>query len=416
VDIPIEKKKATPKKIGIIAAGALLLALFIYLLAFASNDPELKLERKRLSIKPIIFGAFQENIPVNGVVLPLKTIYLDVVEGGRVEERLVEDGAILKQGDPIIRLSNTDLELSLVNHETAVYNLLTQMQRTQNASRENTINKLNQLTEVKSSLKEAKRIFDLNKKLFEKGAIGKQDYLKSQNDYLYQADRLQLSEAVLAQDSLSTNQESTQMRESYERTRRALDLMKKKVEDLVVRAPVAGQITDLDAELGQSKQKGERLGQIDVISGYKVRAEIDEYYINRVFPGQLASFEFNGRQFDLEIKKVFTQVSNGRFQVDMLFTGDIPENIRRGQSLQIRLALSQEKQTLLVSKGAFFQQTGGNWIYKLSEDGETAFKTPIRLGSQNTQYYEVLEGLKEGDQVITSSYANYKQYDHLNLN
>lgn len=416
MDIPLKKRRFTPKKIGIITAIVLIAALLLFALLSSTGNATLSVEKERITISEVQKGIFQENIPVNGVVLPIKTIYLDAMEGGRVEEKLAEDGAMLEKGDPVIKLSNTDLELSLVNQETAVYNLLTQMQISQNAARQNTINKRNNLTDVENSLVEAKRKYELNKKLFEKGAVGKQDYLQAENDYNYQKEKFQLAREVLTQDSLSHQQESQQVKESYERTRKALELMRKKVGDLVVRAPIDGQLTALDAEIGQSKSKGERLGQIDVVSGYKIQAEIDEHYISRIFNGQFGTFVFNGKDYELEIKKVYTQVSNGRFQVDMHFTEEIPENIRRGQSLQIKLALSQEKEAILVPKGGFFQETGGNWIYKLSEDGETAYKTPIQLGSQNTRYYEVLEGLKPGDRVLTSSYSNFGDFEELVLN
>ena len=399
-----------------IAGGAIIVILILLVIYSSTGNSKLNIDKERITISNVKDGNFQENIPVNGVVLPIKTIYLDAMEGGRVEERFVEDGAMMKKGEPIIRLSNTDLELSLVNQETQVYNLLTQIQRTQNASRQNTINRLNQMTDVKNSLKEAKRKYDLNSKLYEKGAIGRQDYEESKNNYNYQKERLELTERVLVQDSVSSKTETTQARESYERTRKALELMRKKVEDLVVKAPVDGQLTALDAEIGQSKSKGERLGQIDVISSYKVQAEIDEHYISRIFNGQIGSFNFNGKDYRLEIKKVYTQVSNGRFRVDMHFVDGVPENIRRGQSLQIKLALSQEKEATLVAKGGFFQQTGGNWIFKVSEDGETAYKTSVSLGSQNTEYYEVLEGLEPGDKVITSSYSNFGDVDELVIN
>ncbi len=399
-----------------IAGGAIIVILILFVIFSSTGNSKLNVEKERITISSVKNGNFQENIPVNGVVLPIKTIYLDAMEGGRVEERFVEDGAMMKKGEPIIRLSNTDLELSLVNQETQVYNLLTQIQRTQNASRQNTINRLNQLTDVKNSLKEAKRKYDLNSKLYEKGAIGRQDFEESKNNYNYQKERLELTERVLVQDSVSSKTETTQARESYERTRKALELMRKKVEDLVVKAPVDGQLTALDAEIGQSKSKGERLGQIDVISSYKVQAEVDEHYISRIFNGQIGSFPFNGKDYKLEIKKVYTQVSNGRFKVDMHFVDEAPENIRRGQSFQVKLALSQEKEAILVAKGGFFQQTGGNWIFKLSEDGETAYKTPINLGSQNIEYYEVLEGLKPGEKVITSSYSNFGDVDELVIN
>ncbi|WP_405198481.1 efflux RND transporter periplasmic adaptor subunit [Christiangramia sp. LLG6405-1] len=415
MDIPLEKKRFTPKRIGIIAGCVIIAALILFVLFSSTGNSKLNVEKERISISEVQNGNFQENIPVNGVVLPINTIYLDAMEGGRVEERFVEDGAMMKKGEPIIRLSNTDLELSLVNQETQVYNLLTQMQISQNAARQNTINKRNNLTDVENNLIEAKRKYQLNKKLLEKGAVGRQDYIESENNFNYQKEKFQLAQEVLAQDSTSSKQESQQARESYERTRKALELMRRKVGDLVVKAPVDGQLTALDAEIGQSKQKGERLGQIDVISGYKVRAEIDEHYISRIFTGQRGSFDFNGESYALEIKKVYTQVSNGRFQVDMHFVDGVPENIRRGQSLQIKLALSQEKEAVLVSKGGFFQQTGGNWIFKVSEDGETAYKTQIRLGSQNTEYYEVLEGIAPRDKVITSSYSNFGDIEELVL-
>lgn len=416
MDIPLKKKRFTTKKIAIIGGAILIIALITFVLISSTGKSKLNVEKERISISEVRKGNFQENIPVNGVVLPIKTIYLDAMEGGRVEERFVEDGKMMEKGEPIIRLSNTDLELSLVNQETSVYNLLTQMQISQNASRQNTINRRNNLTDVENQFVEAKRLYKLNEKLYKKGAVGKQDFLESKNNYNYQKEKLNLAQQVLAQDSTAVNQEARQAKESYERTRKALQLMRKKVEDLVVRAPIDGQLTALDAEIGQSKSKGERLGQIDVVSAYKVRAEIDEHYISRIFNGQRGEFNFNGKKFQIEIKKVYTQVSNGRFQVDMHFLEEAPDNIRRGQSLQIKLALSQEKEAVLVSKGGFFQQTGGNWIFKISEDGESAYRTPIQLGSQNTEYYEVLGGIEPGDRVITSSYSNFGEIEELVLN
>lgn len=415
MDIPLEKKKFTTKKILPIVGGSLLLALIIYVLLTSSGGSKLNVERERISISSVDKGVFQENIPVNGIVLPITTIYLDALEGGRIEEKYVEDGAILKQGDPILRLSNTDLELSLVNQETQVYNLLTQMQISQNAARQNTINKLNQYTDVESSLIEAKRIYELQKSLFNKQAIGRQDFIKAENEYNYQKERMQLSKEILKQDSLAVKQEEVQVRDSYSRTQSALELMRRKVADLVVKAPVDGQLTSLDGEIGQSKNKGERLGQIDVLSGFKVRADIDEHYITRIYTGQTGRFVISGESYSLVIKKVYTQVTSGKFQVDMEFEETVPEGIRRGQTLQIRLALSDAKQAVMIPKGGFFQQTGGNWIFKLSEDGTKAYRVPISLGSQNTEYYEVLSGLEPGDKVITSSYDAYGDIQELLL-
>ncbi|MFT5215034.1 MAG: HlyD family secretion protein [Glaciecola sp.] len=415
MDVPIEKKKFTTSKLLMLGAGVAIVALILFVIINSSGNSKLNVEKERLSINEARSGIFQENIPVNGVVLPISTIYLDAIEGGRVEEKYVEDGAIMKKGEPILRLSNTDLELSLVNQETSVYNLLTQMQISQNAARQNTINKLNQYTDVESGLIEAKRIYDLNKKLYEKDAIAGQELIKSKNEYNYQKERMQLANQILQQDSVATKQEQGQVQNSYQRTQNALELMRRKVSDLVVKAPVDGQLTSLDAEIGQSKNKGERLGQIDVLSGFKVRVDIDEHYISRIYTGQQGSFTFNNNQYFLVIKKVYTQVTNGRFQVDMVFENEVPEGIRRGQTLQIRVALSQEKEALLIPKGGFFQQTGGNWIFKVSEDGSTAYRVDISLGSQNTEYYEVLSGLQAGDKVITSSYDNYGDVEELVL-
>ena len=415
MDIPLEKKRFTTQKILMIAGGIALAALIVFVILSTTGTSKLNVQKERLSIATVKQDVFQENIPVNGVVMPITTIYLDALEGGRVEEKFVEDGAVMKKGEPILRLSNTDLELSLVNQETQVYNLLTQMQISQNAARQNTIVKLNQYTDVENSLIEAKRVYELNKKLYNKDAIARQDLIKSENDYNYQKERMQLAEQILAQDSIAVKQEKNQVSSSYSRTQNALELMRRKVADLVVRAPVDGQLTSLDAEIGQSKNKGERLGQIDVLSGYKVRVDIDEHYISRIYTGQKGSFDFDGKSYTLVIKKVFTQVTNGRFQVDMEFESDVPEGIRRGQTLQIRVALSQEKQALLIPKGGFFQETGGNWIFKVSEDGNTAYKADISLGSQNTEYYEVLSGLEPGDRVITSSYDNYDEVQELVL-
>ena len=415
MDVPIQKKKFSNQKLGLALGILVIVALIVYVIFQTSGGSKLNVEKERISINTVSKGVFQENIPVNGIVLPITTIYLDALEGGRVEEKFVEDGAMLKKGEPILRLSNTDLELSLVNQETSVYNLLTQMQISQNAARQNTINRQNQFTDVENNLIEAERVYNLNKRLYEKGAIGRMDYESSQNNYEYQKERMKLAKQVLTEDTISSKLEVSQAKNSYARTQSALELMRKKVGDLVVRAPIDGQLTSLDAEIGQSINKGTRLGQVDVTSGYKVRVDIDEHYISRIYNGQIGTFTLNNKTYTLVIKKVFTQVTNGRFQVDMKFEGEVPEGIRRGQNLQIRVALSAEKEALLVSKGGFFQKTGGNWVFKVSEDGNTAYKVNIRLGSQNTEYYEVLEGLNPGDKVVTSSYDAFGDTEELIL-
>lgn len=415
MDRVIVKKKWNKKRITTVAGIAALVLLIAGSFFFTSGASKLNVDTERLTISEVKKGSFQENIPVNGIVLPQTTIYLDAMEGGRVEEKFVDDGTIMKKGQPILRLSNTDLQLSLVNQETSVYNLLTQMQIARNAAQQNTTTKLNQMADVEQQFKEAERIYKLDKHLFEQKAIGSQEFKQAENNYKYLLGKVQLTKQILEQDSISNTQQMSQARQSFEGSQNALSVMRQKVEDLIVRAPVDGQLTSLDAEVGQNKNKGERLGQIDVLDGYKVRVDVDEHYISRIFPGLKGSFSFADGTYDLEIKKVYTQVVNGRFQVDMEFVNKVPQGIRRGQSLQILLALSDERQSLLLPKGGFYQQTGGNWIYKLSQDGSKAYRVNIQLGNQNTDYYEVVDGLQAGDKVVTSSYENYGDMQELIL-
>lgn len=415
MDRVIQKKKWNSKKILTIVGIVALAALIGASVYFTSGKSKLNVNTDRITISEIKKGTFQEFIPVNGVVLPITTIYLDAAEGGRVEEKYVEDGAVMTKGQPILRLSNTDLQLSLVNQETSVYNLLTQMQISRNAAQQNTVNKLNQMADVNSAFREAERVYNLNKHLYEQKAIGSQEFKKSENEYNYQLERKRLTQQILKQDSTSTEQQLSQAKQSFEGSQNALNVMRRKVGDLIVRAPVDGQLTSLDVEIGQNKNKGERLGQIDVLSGFKVRVDIDEHYISRIFTGLMGEFSFAEKDYKLKITKVYTQVTNGRFQVDMQFIGEIPKGVRRGQTLQIRLALSDETQALLLPKGGFYQQTGGNWIFKLNESGTVAYKVDIQLGRLNPDYYEILQGLKPGDKVITSSYENYGTMQELVL-
>jgi HlyD family secretion protein len=415
MDRAIKKKKWTAKKlltIGGIAALVLLIAASFY---FTSGNSKLNVDTERITISEIKKGTFQESIPVNGVVLPLTSIYLDATEGGRVEEKYVEDGTVMTKGQPILKLANTDLELSLATQETSVFNLLTQMQISRNAAQQNTVSKLNNMADVQSQLTEAERLYKLDKRLYEQKAIGSQEFKTAENNYNYLLQKKKLNDQILKQDSISVKQQMDQDKQSYERAQNGLQIMRKKVGDLVVRAPIDGQLTSLDAEVGQTKKPGDRLGQIDVLSGYKVRVDVEEHYISRIYTGLKGTFTFADTTYTLQIKKVYTQVTNNRFQVDMEFVGKVPKGIRRGQTLQILLALSDATQAVILPKGGFYQQTGGNWIFKVNESGTTAYKVDIQLGRQNTEYYEVLQGLKPGDKVVTSSYENYGNIQELVL-
>lgn len=415
MDRVIEKKKWTPRKIALILLGMLLVFSIVFGYWQMTGKSRLNVEIERLTISEVKVGPFLEYIPVTGTVQPKTSIFLDALEGGRVEEKLVEDGSMLVKGQPILRLSNTDLELSLANQETQVFNVLTQMQIAKNNADQNSITRLNQLAEVENALLEARRVFDMNKKLVAEKVIPEQDFLSSKNLYDYQKRRKLLAEDIMKKDSISMRKQLNQMEESYEKMKSTLALMRRKVDDLVVKSPTDGQLTSLDAEIGESKNKGQRLGQVDAVSGFKIRVPVDEHYISRIFPGQKGEFTFANKSYSLEIKKVYTQVASGRFQVDMYFLGETPEGIRRGQTLQIRLALSEETQALLLPRGGFYQASGGNWVFKVSENGSIAFKTDIQLGRQSPDFYEVLGGLKPGDKVVTSSYENFGEIQELVL-
>ncbi|MBL7813798.1 MAG: HlyD family efflux transporter periplasmic adaptor subunit [Saprospiraceae bacterium] len=415
MDRVIEKKKWSNKRLLTIGGVLALIGLIVASYIMTLGKSRLNVDTERITISEIKKGPFQETIPVNGTVLPQTTIYLDALEGGRVEEKYVEDGAMMKRGQAILRLSNTDLELSLANQETQVFNVLTQMNISKNSATQNTIRQLNQLADVDNALVEAERVYNLNKKLYTDQVISVQDFKQAENNYNYQIKRKKLTEDILKQDSESVDLMDKQDKESLKRMQNTLGLMRRKVGDLVVRSPIDGQLTSLDAEIGQSINRGVRLGQIDMTTGFKVRADIDEHYISRIYVGLKGTFNLAGKDYDLSIKKVYTQVTSGRFQVDMVFDGKVPEGIRRGQTLQIRLALSDETQAILLPRGGFYQQTGGNWLFKVSENGSMAFKTDIQLGRQSPDYYEVLQGLNPGDKVVTSSYENYGSMQELIL-
>jgi HlyD family secretion protein len=399
--------------IGGVTALVLLIAGSFY---FTSGKNRLNVDLERITISDITKAPFQESIPQNGTVLPLTTIYLVTTDGGRVETKYVEDGAILKAGDPILKLANTDLELTMSGQATSVSTMLANMQLAEVNAEQNTVSKQTNMADVYSLYVEAERVYNVDKRLFAQKVIGSQEMQTATNNYNYLKQKVDLTREILRQDSVSRTQQDQQQKESLARAKSSLDIVKKKVDGLIIRAPRDGQLTSLDAEVGQSRTPGYALGQLDVLDGFKVRlSDVDEHYINRVFTGQTGTFSFNDTTYKLKIVKVYTQVTNGRFMVDMDFVGKVPKGIRKGQTLQITLALSDETTAILVPKGGFYQQTGGNWIFKVSEDGKVAYKVDIQLGRQNTDFYEVLSGLKPGDKVVTSSYENYGNMQELVL-
>lgn len=408
MDRKIIKKKSYKPYILWGTSFIILACLIFYIANEIFGKKKLHIPANRLTISEVKSAKFQEFVALNGIVLPIATIFLDAEEGGRVEGKYAEDGATLKKGDPILKLENPDLELSLSNQETAVYAQQTQMQISANAAQQNTIYNLNQMTDAAVALKESERIYRLNKKLLAHNAVAKQEYIVSENNYKYHLDKYSLAKKILVQDSLLRIQQRAQTIEQKAQMNRTLALMRKKVAGLIVRAPIDGQLTSLDVEVGQNKNKGEHLGQIDVLLGHKVRVEIDEHYITKIYPGLKADLAYNDSIFGLIVKKVFTQVkTGGTFLVDLSFVGKKPVDIRKGQTLQVRIYFSGSERATLIPKGGFFEKTGGNWIFKLSADGRTAYRTSISISRQNPDYYEVKSGLTAGEKVITSSYDDF---------
>ena len=417
MDRKIEKKKWNSKRIMLITAAVVFVAGVTWLIVSASGKSKLDVDPDRITVSEVTKGQFQEIIPVNGVVAPITTIYLDAVEGGRVEKLYVEDGAQMKAGQPIMKLSDIDLELELAQQQAQVFNTMTQMQINRGQATTATVNKQQAVADADNAYNDALRVYNLDKKLYAEKAIGLQEWQIAQNTYQYALRKKKLNEQIIKQDSLLTKQQDKQSQEEFDNMKKNLDLMKQKVGDLVVKSPIDGQLSSMDAEVGQNITKGERLGEIDVLTGFKVKVTIDEHYIARVYKGLTGTFDFADKTYNLKIKKVYEQVKagTGQFQVDMEFVGDVPKDIRVGQTLQIRLALSDPTQAILLPKGGFFQTTGGNWIFKLNPDGKTAYRQDIQLNRSSPDYYEVVGGLKPGDKVITSSYDTYGDNQELVL-
>lgn len=416
MDKKIEKKKWTPKKIAIYGGSAIFVLFVLYNFIFGDSSSKLNVEKERLTVSTVRFGPFEENIPVTGAVQPIETYFLDVTEGGRVMEKFVDEGAFLNVGDAIVRLENAQLRLNIIYNEAQVFQQINNLRSTRLSFEQNRLRLKGQLYDNEFNVATEKRNFLINQELFEKKLISSNEFEFSRDRYDLAKKQLALTKENYLRDSIFMQLQIDQLERSVETLQTNLNATKQQLENLTIRAPIGGQLTALNCEIGESISPGQNIGRIDDINSYKVRAQIDEHYIARVAAGQLGNFTFAGNEFQLEIKTVYPQVQNGRFEVDMHFTGEQPSGIRRGQTLHIKLALSELKNTLMIDKGGFFQTTGGQWIFLLDQTEAVAVKRNISLGQQNTQVYEVLSGLSEGEKVITSSYENFGDNEKLILN
>ena len=415
MDRIIEKKKWNPKKIALYSGATIIGLLIFYQLFLSDKRSRLNVKQGRIVISTVYEGEFQEFIPVIGTVIPIKTNYLDAIEGGTVKQIYLEAGSFVNQGDPILRLENTNLLLDIMYREAELFQQSNNLRNTRLAMEQNSLAIKAELLDLEFNIKNSYRDFDNKKRLSEADLIAKQDYDAAEDEYYYLLNKRELTIESYQKDSVFRQIQLEQLEASLERMKSNLEIVKDNMKNLILKAPVTGQLTSLNAEIGESKSKGERLGQVDVLDGFKILVSVDEYYLSRVSIGQRGTFNFDGNQHELVVSKVYPEVINGRFEIDMEFVSEEPDGIRRGQSQHIRLELGDPSEGILLARGGFFQKTGGQWVYLVDQSGEYAVKQAIRLGRQNSEVFEVLEGLEPGDKVITSSYEGFGDIEKLML-
>ncbi|MCB0474592.1 MAG: efflux RND transporter periplasmic adaptor subunit [Flavobacteriaceae bacterium] len=415
MDIQLEKKKGLqPKHYGYIALG--LLVLFtLWKLIFGTSVSTFRTEKDKLSLSEITEGKFDDYITINGYVAPITTIYMDAYEGGRVTEKLVEEGAMVKKGDIILKLENQNLYEQILASESNLALKQNDLRSTKLTFDSRQVEGKKSLANAEYELQRKKRNFEQNEDLYKDELISKETYLKSQEDYQLAQKQYEIVKLQTEQDDALRKTSLAGLDTDLDRMKQTLAMVYKRLDHLNVKAPADGQLGFLDAEIGQNIQQGQRIGQINVLTDYKIEASIDEHYIDRVKRNLTALLERNGKEYPLRLRKVYPEVRDGKFKVDLVFTGEKPETIRTGQSYNIKLQLGESSQALLLPRGSFFQDTGGQWIFVVNKDGSEALKRSISIGKQNSRYYEVLSGLKAGEQVITSGYENFGDAERIVL-
>ena len=412
MDRKIEKKTWTTQRIAILLVGAAIL-IFVGYQLLREHKSTLRVEADKLTISTVSEGTFDEYIPISGVVQPLKTIRLDAIVGGYVTEKLVEGGNMVAKSQTLLRLENQQLKLNFLQSETEASRLVNELQNTRQRLKVERFNLRKTLSDLDYQIDQALDLYERNKKLFNDKVVPEQDYLRSKRDY----ERL-LKQREIEVESQKYQEENASLQIKHlegtlERTQRNVDLWRQTLENLVVKAPVAGLLSSIEVEVGSNINQGQNIGQIDDLNGFKIRAGIDEYYISRVFTGLQGFFEFNGAKHPLQISKVYPEVRGGRFEVDLTFINPAPEGVKRGQSVTVRLELGQASKAILLPSGGFFSATSGNWVYVVDDSGKRAVKKPITLGRKNPDYFEVIDGLRPGDKVITSPYDNFGDHEVL---
>ncbi|AXT61663.1 efflux RND transporter periplasmic adaptor subunit [Aquimarina sp. AD10] len=407
MDIKIEKKKGLrPKHYGYIVIGVIL--FFVgWKMVFGNSAATFRTEKEKLSIANVSFGKFDDYITINGAVAPISTIYMDAYEGGRVTEKLIEEGAMVKKGDIILTLENRGLYEQILASENNLALKQNDLRSTKLTFDSRQVEGRKDLVNSKYELQKLKRNYEQSKALYEDELISKEEYLTAKENFELSQKQFDIIKVQTDQDNVLRSTSLNELDADLARMKKTLSMVYERIDHLNVRAPADGQLGFLDAEIGQSIAQGQRIGQVNVLTDYKIEATIDEHYIDRVKRELTAILERNGKEYQLRLRKVYPEVRNGKFKVDLVFVDQKPETIRSGQSYNIKLQLGASNDAMLLPRGSFFQSTGGQWIFVVDASGEVAWKRPIRIGKQNSRYYEVLEGLEAGEKVITSNYDSF---------
>ena len=412
MDREISTSAKAKSKWLVIIAIVISLIIAVYFIADKSSGNSLSVEQNRIAISTVTSGVFEDFIPLRGRVTPAKTVFLDAVEGGRIERILVEDGTNLNAGDLIVELSNTSLQLSVLGNETRVAEQLNNMRSIELSLEQNKLQHKSNVVDIEHQIKLLTRQVARQDALVKSGAVSQSLADDTSDTLTWYKNRLQLTKESQASDARMQGEQLSYLKATGTRLENNLAISRQNLEKLNVQAPVAGKLSGFNVEVGQSIARGERLGQIDTPDDFKLTAFIDEFYLGRVDIGQRARYN----DYQLRIAKIYPQVQNGQFEVDFAFIKQQPSGIRRGQTIQIKLTLGDASEALLIPNGAFFQDTGGSWIFVVTENGTEAVKRTVRLGRRNSRYIEVIEGLEVGEQVVTSPYSSYQDMQRLKFN
>lgn len=415
MDIKIEKRKGLTPRRAVVALGAMAAAGLVAWAVAGSAAGGLRVSRRSITVSTVTRGEFNDFIRVSGRVAPISVVQLSPEEGGIVREKVVEEGASVKAGDVILRLSNSNLDLQILNAEAELAEKQNLLRNTQVAMQQDKLANEQERIQLNMEAERKGRGASQSERLYAQKFISREECLQAREDYELALRKKALVEERLRQDSVYRTVQMEQMEDNLANMRRNVVLIRERKSKLEVRAPIDGELGLLDVELGQSITAGQMVGQINDMSDYKIEAKIDEHYIDRVTGGLPAEFERQESKFALRVRKVFPEVREGRFRTDFVFDGDRPDNIRSGQTYYINLQLGEPTECLMIPKGAFFASTGGQWIFVLSADGSKAFRRPIRIGRQNPQTYEVLDGLEAGERVLTSGYEAFGDNDVLSI-